>query len=506
MRIIYHHRTRGEDAQGIHINELCKAFRALGHDVHMVALAAAKSGGTKQTGDRKPNSLFGIRIPHWLYELMAIAYNLPAFVALTVAVLRYRPDFIYERYAMFTVAGQAVARLFGLPFILEVNAPLSLEMKNHGQLVFQGIARRVEDWLCRHASRVIVVSGPMGTIFSSWGAPADKLMVVPNGVDHQQFHAGVDGSGVRDRWQLQDKFVVGFVGWIRPWHGVDKMIDALSQLRDRLPKLQLLIVGDGPAVPDLKTQAQALGVADRICFTGPVASADVATHVAAMDVTVQPDVTDYASPIKLFEYLAVGKPVIAPRKDNITEIVSEGEQALLYVPGQVDELVEAIEKLYRDDALRTRLGDNAQRLVIERGFNWQTNAGRVIEAVSEDPKYPDPPSSARSQPKLLVFCSLFPSAAEPGAGLFVRERMFRVGQQLPLVVVSPKPWFPFQHLLRKNRPHFRPETPRYEIQNGFRIYRPRFLSLPGYLKWLDGLSMAVCSIPTVWRLRRRLCR
>ncbi len=106
-------------------------------------------------------------------------------------------------------------------------------------------------------------------------------------------------------------------------------------------------------------------------------------------------------------------------------------------------------------------------------------------------------------PRLIVFSSLFPHSGAPGAGLFIRERMFRVGQELPLVVVSPKPWFPGQGLLRRFRPHFRPPAPRFELQDGVEVYFPRFLSLPGFLRRFDGISMALASYRLVKRLKAR---
>jgi glycosyltransferase involved in cell wall biosynthesis len=107
------------------------------------------------------------------------------------------------------------------------------------------------------------------------------------------------------------------------------------------------------------------------------------------------------------------------------------------------------------------------------------------------------------QPALMVFSSLFPHSGAPGAGLFIRERMFRVGRELPLVVISPKPWFPGQGLLRRFRPHFRPPAPRFEVQEGIEVYFPRFLSLPGLLRRLDGISMALASYRLVKRLREQ---
>ena len=107
-----------------------------------------------------------------------------------------------------------------------------------------------------------------------------------------------------------------------------------------------------------------------------------------------------------------------------------------------------------------------------------------------------------TQPHVVVFSSLFPSTVQPGAGLFVRERMFRVGARLPLMVVAPTPWFPLQGLLRRWRPGFRPGAPQYEQQSDFGVWFPRWLSLPGVLKGLDGLFMALGALPRMWQLKR----
>lgn len=105
-------------------------------------------------------------------------------------------------------------------------------------------------------------------------------------------------------------------------------------------------------------------------------------------------------------------------------------------------------------------------------------------------------------PAVVVLSSLFPSKVQPGAGPFVRERMFRVGRRLPLCVVAPTPWFPLQRLLRRWRPHFRPGAPRYEEQQGVDVWYPRFFSVPGVLKRFDGLAMALSAYPRMRALKR----
>jgi glycosyltransferase involved in cell wall biosynthesis len=106
------------------------------------------------------------------------------------------------------------------------------------------------------------------------------------------------------------------------------------------------------------------------------------------------------------------------------------------------------------------------------------------------------------EPRVVVFTTLFPHAGQPAAGLFIRERMFRVAKLLPLTVVAPVPWFPFQRLVRRWKPHFRPPAPRVEVQDGIEVRHPRFLSIPGAFKWLDGFFMGVCCLPAMLRLRR----
>ena len=109
---------------------------------------------------------------------------------------------------------------------------------------------------------------------------------------------------------------------------------------------------------------------------------------------------------------------------------------------------------------------------------------------------------AHAEPNIVVLSSLFPSSVQPGAGLFIRERMFRVGAKLPLAVVAPTPWFPLQGLLRRWRAGFRPGAPRHESQSGHDVWFPRFFSLPGVLKGLDGFFMALAALPRLWRLKR----
>ncbi|MFQ5754279.1 MAG: glycosyltransferase family 4 protein, partial [bacterium] len=139
-------------------------------------------------------------------------------------------------------------------------------------------------------------------------------------------------------------------------------------------------------VPELQTKTRRLGLQEKVNFTGLVPRQMVPQYIAAMNVAVQPDVTEYASPIKLFEYLAMGRAIIAPRKQNIQEILEDGKHALLYTPDDAQDLADKIERLYVDPQLRQRLGLAASRLIEERGFYWRSNAARIIDLLEGNHK------------------------------------------------------------------------------------------------------------------------
>nr|WP_276569377.1 glycosyltransferase [Halorhodospira halophila] len=203
---------------------------------------------------------------------------------------------------------------------------------------------------------------------------------MPNGVDGSVFHPGVDGDAIRARYGLTGCQVVGFVGWIRPWHGVDGLLEAMAPRLHGGSAARLLIVGDGPAVPALQRQAEALGITKRVVFTGPVERSEIPAHIAALDVAVQPDVTAYASPIKLFEYLGVGRAVVAPDRPNIREVVEDGVTARLFPPNNWQALADRLVELLEDPAARETLAGNGAHRIHQHGYTWLENARRVITA------------------------------------------------------------------------------------------------------------------------------
>jgi glycosyltransferase involved in cell wall biosynthesis len=139
------------------------------------------------------------------------------------------------------------------------------------------------------------------------------------------------------------------------------------------------VVGDGPARAGLERQAKELGIANRVTFTGIVERDDVARYVNAFDIALQPAVVAYASPLKLFEYLALGKAIVGPAQPNIEEILRQDHNAVLFDPADPNGLAGAVSRLCSDHALRTRVAENAQRTIADMELTWGENARKVAK-------------------------------------------------------------------------------------------------------------------------------
>ena len=377
MKILYHHRTRAEDAQGIHVKEMVNAFRELGHEVEIAAIASeGKNQASKSS--KSLTSRFAAKVPPLAYELLEILYNFYGFWLLSKKVVSFRPHFIYERYALYTVAGILVSKLFRIPLILEVNAPLAYEKKKYGKLAFPSLAKTFERWICSHSYKTIVVSTPLKKLLQNIGVPGDHMVVISNGINPRIFDPNVDGTAVRKSFGFDGKIVLGFVGWFRKWHGLEELLGTYVTHNMQEKNIHLLLIGDGPAYEGLESYARENGIIGTgVTFTGPVPRSEVPNYIAAFDLALQPDVTDYASPIKLFEYMAMGKGTIAPNKDNIKEIVGHGYKAL-FEAGNWDDMARIILEYAQSKQKTTELGEQARNILHENQYLWLENARRSL--------------------------------------------------------------------------------------------------------------------------------
>lgn len=375
MRVLYHHRILAQDGMQVHVTAILAALRRQGHEVLLVgpttdAERQARPSVTARLGAVRS------RLPRWMAELMELAYNLKAYRSLVAARRTFAADVIYERYNLYLIAGIWFRRRSGLPLLLEVNAPLYAERCEHGGLSLRRLARWTETTAWRNADVVLPVSHALAEHIRAAGVPDERIVVIPNGADPALFAGEGRGAAIRERLGLGGKVVFGFVGFARPWHGLDRVLDVFVEL-DR-PELHLVIVGDGLVREALTAEAERHGILDRLTFTGDVPHDDVPAYLEAFDVALQPDVTSYASPLKLLEYMAAGCAIVAPDRSNIRELVADGDTALLFDPADQASFAAAIRRLAFEPALREALGRRAAAAIAERGLTWDGNAARIV--------------------------------------------------------------------------------------------------------------------------------
>ena len=385
MRILYHHRTASKDGQAVHIEEMVTALRGLGHEVMIVA---PEMGGAEGAEGRMGAHVSWVHrlkdlLPQVLYELMELAYSLVAYRRLAAAVREFRPDVLYERYNLYLVTGTLIRRRFGVPVLLEVNSPLVYERSLHsGGLKLLRLARWAEGYAWRGADRVLPVTGVLARYVREYGVPDERIAVIQNGINEAHFADAPGVESAKAMLDLAGQLVLGFTGFVRDWHGVDRVVRWLASA-DAPANAHLLVVGDGPARIDLEALARQLNVANRVRFTGVLNRGDVPRHAAAFDVALQPAVTPYASPLKLMEYLVLGKAIVAPRVPNLLEVLTDGDNAILFDEAADGALEAALTRLCADAPLRARLSAGARSTIGRLHLTWEANAQRVVAMAAE---------------------------------------------------------------------------------------------------------------------------
>ena len=418
----------GYKGASIHAREMIRAFRKAGHRVHVIS--SAMTDGKKKKLDARPEDfrqfeayralmadtgqnghagelcfypatpseelLSFIRALEQLdrfiggktrirQEIRNLLFNLDLYQTALTVFREQAIDFVYERYSLFSLAGIRLARELGVAHLLEVNAPLAYEQEKMRGLEMKDLARSLEAQIFRETDGLLVVSNTLAEYARECGVPDERITVLPNGVDVQVFSDDLSGEPVRQQFGLAGKAIIGFVGSLKPWHGTESLLQAFGRLHRDFPQAHLLIVGDGPMRGTLETMADEQGFADRVTFTGKVQYRDIPQFIAAMDIATAPYIPHenfYFSPIKIFEYMAVGKPVVAGGIGQVNDIVAHGENGLLYEPGNVEQLAEALSTLLADAELRRTMGRRGREWVA-RERTWDRNAAKVLELAQQ---------------------------------------------------------------------------------------------------------------------------
>jgi glycosyltransferase involved in cell wall biosynthesis len=291
----------------------------------------------------------------------------------------FRPDFLYERYALFGTAGLQLARSLGIPLLLEVNAPLVEEQREQRGLSLPLVATKAQRLVFAGADELLVVSRWLEGYAREHGAPPGRISVVPNAADAELFRPQAGPSEIRRRLGWEDRIVLGFVGAMKSWHGVNTLVDTLQRLGAPAGPFRLLLVGDGPELPRIRERVRAAGLDGAVHVAGAVPHGEVPAWLGAADFAMVPygaGAAPYFSPVKLFEYMAMGVAVVASRHGQTEEVIEHGRTGWLYSASDPEEPAATIRRLAEDRPAALRTGAAARELVLQR-YTWDRNAEQV---------------------------------------------------------------------------------------------------------------------------------
>jgi glycosyltransferase involved in cell wall biosynthesis len=388
MRVLYcalDQVVPGTNGGSTHVRAVAEGLAALGHEVHV--LTGEGAGGFPRT-DTTAADGGGANGPVW--HALASPGRRPHLRLLRAPAVRrlareVGPEVVIERYHNFGGEGVLAAQATGATAVLEVNAP-AIDHPGSPKSTFDRalLVRPMQRWRESVLRRADLIVTPSSRILPDW-IPADRVAEMEWGADTTRFHPAAKGDVPFER--RAGEFVAVFAGAFRAWHGAIQLAHAVALLESRgVTGVHAVFVGDGPELAATREAAKGLSHAT---FTGTLPYQDVPACLAASDVGVAPfDVTAhpplqlgfYWSPLKVFEYMASGLPVVAPRIARLATLVEDGREGVLYEEGGGPEaLADALGRC-RDRTAREAMG-RAARARAERDFSWRRHCERLDTAM-----------------------------------------------------------------------------------------------------------------------------
>ncbi len=369
----------------MHISGMAEAFEREGYEIVFSSPTGIdprkNKGGNpfKKTNQPKPlTSRIVEALPSFCFEFLEIGYNLLAWWQNRKHLKENPVSIIYERHAFFLFATALLCRSRKIPLITEVNELIGDE-RIREQPLLKSFAQWADRITFQTASWIIVVSPHLKRRIEATGIDGEKILVMPNAIHPEEFIPQEDTQTIRKQLKrAADETLMSFVGWFVPWHYLDRLLSTFAKIAKDHPKAHLILYGDGELKDSLKAQAEELGIRSQVHFPGPVTHDQIANHLNAADICLIPHSNAYRSPIKLFEYMALGKAILAPAKEPIEMVVTHEKHALLFESENESALLENMKRLLSDPKLRRQLGENAKSHVL-KNHTWDQNAQEILK-------------------------------------------------------------------------------------------------------------------------------
>lgn len=366
-----------------HIAGFSKAVTGLKHRLFFISTDKLENIDVTRTPIYivRPSKVFNTFV-----EIASIAYNLKLICESLRILRRERPDFLYQRYDSFNWSGIALSKLLRIPVIVEYNGSEVWKGRYWGSMRFLHLARLIEETVLFGGDRIVAISGVLKDNLIKLGVSEERIILNPNGVDPVMFNLGIDGGRIRQKYAIQDKMIVGFLGTFGVWHGTGVLVDAIEPVIKENKGVHFLLIGDGELRGSVEQIIKERRLGEYVTITGLISHGEVPGYLAACDILASPHVPNpdatpfFGSPTKLFEYMAMGKGIVASNLDQIGEVLRHNHSAILVEPGNVAQLAEGILKMAADKELREKLGGQAREAAL-KNYTWEKNAEKVLKAI-----------------------------------------------------------------------------------------------------------------------------
>ncbi len=297
-------------------------------------------------------------------------------------------DLIHERFNLLSLGGAWASRKLGIPFVLEVNADL-LEQRKFKGIQERGLRRLFAIWATRlcfeTAAQIICISPRLKEhLKTKWNVDESKLTVLPCAADIEAFKPNYNSETVRKSLGLTTEPVVMWVGGFYPWHDLSLLLESFALILQQRPDAKLVLVGDGQTRSSVKDMITKAGMSHAVIMTGAIAHSQVPEMLSIADVAVVPSAPITAgiggtgAPLKLFEYMAAGKAIVATALNEAAEVIRDGYNGLLVDAGDINKFAESTLKLINDPEERSRLGQNAREQAVKQ-YSWEQYTSRLEE-------------------------------------------------------------------------------------------------------------------------------
>jgi len=386
MRILLSYVVVGRGGDAVQVLALARAMRDRGHDVVVVGGHALTPYGFAGQGSRL--RAVARRLPWWARDAAELVLGVAAARRAAGACLAARPDLIVHRPGLYDAAASHLARRWRVPLVLYLDSHVEAERGFRREAFWRRLHRRAMRTLGQRAVMAVAPSPAVADYYGRMGMPRDRIVVRRNAASERHLQWGADPVAAPPPFADPERCRVGFVGSLSRWHRVDLLIDALGHLvRGEIGgrrRWGLVVIGHGEEARALRVRAAAQGLTAVVDWRGPMGHDDAVRAMGTFDVAVLPDTLDTGAPMKLTEYAAMGRPMVAPDRPNIRELFVAGQEITLVPPGEARALAEAISALAQDPAAARQMAAAARARVL--GCTWEALVDLLAACAAATPR------------------------------------------------------------------------------------------------------------------------